>query len=120
MENVKLEATGLNPEVELDLNGTIRISGKSMMEDASRYYQPIHDWIDEYIKNELASLTFEISLTYFNSSSAKQLLKVLMTVDEAEFGGSVVWMYPASNDLLKERGEELEIMLDLPFVYRAK
>ncbi len=61
-----------------------------------------------------------MDLSYFNSSSAKQLLKLLMHIDEVTSNGKVVWMYPENNDTLLERGKELEIMLDLPFEYISK
>ena len=87
------------------------------MEDASLYYKEVHDWVSDYISSNNGSLTVKIKLDYFNSSSAKQLLKLLMKIDEANVNGSVVWIYPTGNDVLLERGQELEIMLDLPFEY---
>ena len=65
-------------------------------------------------------LEIEIFLTYFNSSTAKQLLKLLMLVDEDEVDATVTWRYPNNNQLLKRRGEELAIMLDLPFSYQPQ
>lgn len=120
MENKCIEETGFGPEIKMDISGIIRIHGKSMMEDASLFFQPCHSWIEEYIQLRKGELVLEIDLSYFNSSSAKQLMKMLMVIDDSEIQGRVVWIYPEKNDVLLERGQELEIMLDLPFEFRAK
>ncbi len=120
MENLIIEATEYGPEIRLDASGTISIHGKSMMEDASLYYSVCQNWVKEYLQKNIGLITVEIDLSYFNSSSAKQLMKLLMTIDESETKGQVIWVYPKGNDVLLERGQELEIMLDLPFQYRAK
>jgi hypothetical protein len=40
-----------------------------------------------------------------------------MTIDDANINSKVVWISPQGTDVLLERGQELEIMLDLPFEY---
>lgn len=120
MENKIIEETNLGPEIKMDSSGKITICGKAMMEDASLYFAACHAWIGEFIENMNGSLLVEIELSYFNSSSAKQLMKMLMVIDDSEIDGEVIWVYPKENDVLLERGQELEIMLDLPFKYLTK
>lgn len=120
MENKIINATELGPEIILEASGTIKITGKSRMEDASLYYKAMHEWVDNFISATNAPLTVTLDLSYFNSSSAKQLLKLLMSIDEKNPGGKAVWLYPENNDTLFDRGKELEIMLDLPFEFIPK
>ena len=120
MENTNLNKTDISPEVKLDISGNIAISGMSMMEDPSEFYLKISNWVNEYISSGNSTLRITFELSYFNSSSAKQLLKLLMAIDEAEIDAKVIWNYPNDNEFLKERGEEFAIMLDLPFEYIAK
>jgi len=117
MENKTIKDTDLGPRITLEVDGNIGISGKSRMEDASLYYKEVHEWIANYISENKGSLIVKIKLDYFNSSSAKQILKLLMAIDEAKINGKVIWISPQGNDVLLERGQELEIMLDLPFEY---
>ena len=120
MKNIILNKTDISPDVNLDISGEVSISGMSMMEDPSEFYLQIHNWINEYIDSGNNKLNITFHLNYFNSSSAKQILKVLMAIDEAEINTKVFWYYPSDNEFLKERGEEFAIMLDLPFEYVAK
>lgn len=120
MENKIINASEQGPSIILETTGNITISGKSRMEDATLFYRETHDWLLNYLKEVNTSIKVILDLSYFNSSSAKQLLKLLMSIDEAHIGGQVIWIYPENNDTLLERGQEFEIMLDLPFVFQSK
>ena len=50
MDHLIIKSTDLAPEIQMDINGTILIKGRSMMENALLFYEPIHYWINEYIK----------------------------------------------------------------------
>jgi hypothetical protein len=120
MENKIINASEFGPEIILDASGTVKITGKSRMEDASVFYKVAHEWLADYLKAPQAHTLVHIELSYFNSSSAKQLLKLLMDIDTANCDAKVFWIHPANNDTLLERGQEFEIMLDIPFEYVAK
>ena len=120
MENIIIDKTDISPEVKLDISGEISISGMSMMEDPSDFYLQAYNWVNEYISSGKNILNIGFDLSYFNSSSSKQILKLLMAIDEAEIDSKVKWNYPNDNEFLRERGEEFAIMLDLPFEYVAK
>ena len=96
----------------------IRISGKSVLEDAATYFNPLHRWLDEYLQTE-DSIRIEFNLAYFNSTTAKQILKFLMRVDDSGVSSEVTWKYPADNEILLERGQEFAIMLDLKIKFQA-
>ena len=120
MENKIINASEFGPEIILETSGTIKITGKSRMEDAAVFYKVVHEWLADYLKLPQSQTVIHIELSYFNSSSAKQLLKLLMDIDSASCDAKILWIYPANNDTLLERGQEFEIMLDIPFEYIAK
>ncbi len=120
MEPLNIEQSEMKPEVKLDPSGSILFAGRSMMEDANSFYAQIHRWLQTYLDSGASKIEVSCDLTYFNSSSAKQLLKVLMTIDDSEIDAKVIWHYPKENDVLYDRGAEFAIMVDLPFEYKAK
>ena len=120
MENNTIQATELGPEIRMEVSGMMTIKGRSMMEDASIYYKSCYEWVARYIVEQNKELSVEIDLSYFNSSSAKQLLKILMMLDDSDVSAKIIWVYPSESDVLYERGQEMEIMLDLPFEYKSK
>ena len=120
MEPLIIEQSEMKPQVKMEPAGTLLFAGRSMMEDAATFYAQIHGWLRTYLDSGASQIVVSCDLTYFNSSSAKQLLKVLMTIDDAEIEAKVIWHYPKENDVLYDRGTELAIMVDLPFEYVAR
>ena len=77
------------------------------MEETVEFYEPILAWFDGY--DPATPLTFNIKLTYFNTSSYKEMVKVLKKVKNLEDKGcqvSVVWHYPEDDEDLLEEAED--------------
>ena len=117
MEELEINSTATSPEVKLSPEGNVMFSGKSMMENAIDFYGPIHDWIENYVSSGAEKLRLEFDFVYFNSTSAKQILKMLMNLDDASLNCIVDWKHPKDHDVLKFRGSELESMLNMEFNY---
>ena len=107
MENKTITESELGPEIILDVNGTINISGRSMMEDPSEFYAVVYSWIKEYLNNVNKSLSISFELSYFNSSSSKQILRLLMIIDDAEIGIDEEALLHLYNGLASEGGHLL-------------
>ena len=105
------------PKVEKDIsNGTLSLSGISMMEDAMDFYKPLKEWADQYLKSNKA-LVIDFELNYFNSSSAKQFIQLISKLEDDQFEGKVIWKYPNDHIIMYDRGKELEAILDVPFEF---
>ena len=116
---MKIEKTATSPEVSLE-PGYLKFSGKSMMENAIDFYGDIHNWVNNYLASHPQEIVVEFDFVYFNSTSAKQILKLLMNLDESDLKTDIIWQYPKGHDILKLRGVELESMLDCEFRYVEK
>ncbi len=116
MKALNIASTNFSPTVEC-LNGEVKITGKSVLEDAASFFEPLHLWLKEYIASS-DTIKVEFNLTYFNSTTAKQILKFLMAIDDSGIEADVTWVYPADNEILLERGQEYGIMLDLKIKFK--
>jgi hypothetical protein len=74
MDNLLIESTKKTPDVAFNVDGRMRISGRSIPEDASKFYDELFDWVYYYCQNPPESTTFDIELEYFNGGSSKALL----------------------------------------------
>jgi hypothetical protein len=121
MEVINIKGTDDTPNVILDKdNGVFEISGRSLPEDVTMFYQPILDWIDEYAKEPNAKTEVMFKLEYFNTASSKVLLDVLLKYEEINDGGNDVvikWHYHEDEEDMKEAGEEYEDIVTVPFEY---
>jgi len=118
METIKIQGTDDIPSVILDAeNGIFQISGRSMPEDVTAFYDPIIEWLDELAENYSEKIVFEFKLEYFNTASSKLLLDVLMKLEEmheAEKEVIVKWYFPEDDEDMEEAGEEYADIVDVP------
>lgn len=119
METLRIEATDDSPQVLLDQeDNQFEISGKSLPEDVVDFYQPVMDWITSYKEKPNARTEFNLKMIYFNTASSKQIMDVLMILEEmVEEGHEVVirWHSKQSDEDMQEAGKEYEEMLEIPF-----
>jgi hypothetical protein len=98
--------------------GVFEISGKSMPEDVVLFYQPVLDWMQQYMTDPLDKTVFDFKLIYFNTASSKLILDLLMMLEEIQEDGHEVlvrWHSLVTDEDMQEAGEEYADMTDLEF-----
>ncbi|HLO59082.1 MAG TPA: DUF1987 domain-containing protein [Bacteroidales bacterium] len=119
METIKIQGTEDTPKIMLDADNEIfEISGRSLPEDVSAFYEPVLNWLNEYAENPNSKTVFNFKLTYFNTASSKLLLDILMKLEEMHEKGQEVlikWHYPEDDEDMAEAGEEYSDIVDVPF-----
>jgi hypothetical protein len=84
-----IEQTPKTPQIDLDqLTGDLIFSGKSIPENAAKIYNPVLDWMTEYIKKPNPTTNLRLNLEYFNTASILWLAKifrVLIHIKEPEY-----------------------------------
>jgi hypothetical protein len=85
--------------------GVCEISGESYMEETYKFYQPVLKWLEEFSKSK-NPIEFNIKLSYFNTSSSRSLLDILMILKkfkDNEGQLSINWYYLSQDpDMLGE------------------
>jgi hypothetical protein len=118
MDNLLIESTKKTPEIAFNTDGRFRISGRSIPEDASKFYDDVFEWVYYYLQNPAESTTVDIELEYFNSGSSKALLHILRALTDINRKGlklTVNWYYEEGDDDIMERGEYYESILEVKF-----
>ena len=119
METIKIQGTEDTPKIILDAeNEIMEISGRSLPEDVSAFYEPVLNWLNEYAENPNKKTIFNFKLTYFNTASSKLLLDILMKLEEMHENGNDIlirWHYPEDDEDMEEAGEEYADIVDVPF-----
>ena len=111
MENLKIEGTDRAPEVDFNFeNNTFALRGESYPEDITAFYGSVLDKLDEHLSSQNgATIRFDFELIYFNSSTAKVMMGLFETLDEAAENGNevlITWTFEADDDNMEEMGEE--------------
>lgn len=118
MQLIRKIQTKSSPEILLDPEGMIRLKGRSILENAAEFYEPMLEWVDEYINSPAALTCIDIELEYFNSATAKFLITLIQRLSMVTFRHArlkVNWYYEDGDDDIFERGEYLESVLEIDF-----
>jgi len=109
MNNLILDSTKYTPSIELNINGTITITGKSYPENTFAFYAPIMEWIKTFLETkEQEVLILNMEIIYFNSSSSKLFFDLFDLLDEhnSSVNININWIYHKENDSAEEAGED--------------
>ncbi len=78
LKNLLIEKTSKTPRIELiHGSGEISFSGKSLPENATRIYEPVLNWVTDYILDPQPVTNLRLSLEYFNTSSMLWISKII-------------------------------------------
>ena len=116
MEELSISPTKNTPEIILNPEGIIRIKGRSIHENVTEFFEPVEDWISEYITVPAEVTSVDLNLEYFNSASAKVFIHILqkityVTLKHKKFIFN--WYYVDGDDDILERGEYFASVLDV-------
>ncbi len=118
MNNLLIESTKKTPEVSFNTDGRLKISGRSIPEDPTFFYDQLFEWMYFYCQEPSNVTTLDIELEYFNSGSSKAILHILRALVDISKKGrrlSINWYYEEGDDDIMERGEYYESILDYKF-----
>ncbi len=112
MDNINIEAGERSPKITCDWNkGSMEVTGESYPENVTEFYGPVLSAMENHLnsnKNKEFLCAFE--LLYFNSSSAKVLMRIFDMFEEyANSNGHnirVIWRVDEEDDNMRELGEE--------------
>ncbi|MDO9187788.1 MAG: DUF1987 domain-containing protein [Bacteroidota bacterium] len=128
MDSLIIEATEDSPKITFDtVSNRFMISGESRPENAGKFYTPVINWIVKYEEvlysrkqdtNDDSVLVFIFKLDYFNSTSAKYIMDVLLIIKKFVDQGyniNIEWHYDKRDDDMLDAGNEFSDTVDLKF-----
>ncbi|MCH2234675.1 MAG: DUF1987 domain-containing protein [Crocinitomicaceae bacterium] len=82
-ETTLIHSTRKTPEIELNVEeGRIKIHGISIPENSKVFYDPLLNWVGDYLRNPKPETTLIIALRYMNSSTTMIINKILKALDQ--------------------------------------
>jgi hypothetical protein len=124
MEHLQIAAGDDTPAVDFHAEtGVLVLEGEAYPENPVAFFEPLMNWISQYIEEISGPLTLNIMIRYINTSSSKCMLDFLEALDTYyESGGKVAinWYYEKNDEDMQETGEELCEDLELPYTLIPK
>jgi hypothetical protein len=111
MKDLHLAATDRTPEVAFAFSrGELAMSGESYPEDAAAFFGPVYQSLKDYVAAlRGGDVRFDLRMNYFNSSSAKALMRMFQLLEDAAAAGnrvSIRWHFSPDDDTMQEFGED--------------
>jgi hypothetical protein len=121
MDVLSLKGTSQYPEILLDgQSGQLHFSGNSLPEDARGFFEPIMDWINNYIEAPREVTTISFRMIYYNTPSSKiifQILKRFETIHNKLSRVKIIWYYPDDDIDMKYAGSDYSENIKIPFEF---
>ena len=118
MEVLRVEGGEDRPEVVLDKeNNIFEISGRSIPEDVTEFFNPILAWLDVYAQEPLEETVFNFKLEYYNTASSRLLLDVLLKLEDIYKDNHKVfvnWYYPQNDGDIEDGGKDYFELVKIP------
>jgi len=119
VENLEIRGTETTPTLRFNKqDNQFKIEGRSLMEGADKFYQPLKDWLLEYQKNPNAATELTIKLEYLNTETSRQFLDVFKILEGIP-DSKIVWQFSDEDEDMEEMGQELAELVHIPFVYQT-
>lgn len=121
MTNLIIEKTKYTPYVSFNTDTNIfEISGESYSEDSVDFYQPIVQWLQNYLDQNQTPLTFNLFFTYFNTNSSQFIYEILEILETYYLKSKVLtqvnWSVKTNDhDMMEDAENFKESFEKLPF-----
>lgn len=119
MHDIRIPQTPSTPAVHADrAAGRVSMAGESYPENPFEFFQPLIDWIGDYLDAETRPLELVLALIYLNTSSIRAMMDIFDRMEEAHRAGRAVrvrWTYAPENERVGELAEEFREDCTFPF-----
>ncbi|PJA09094.1 MAG: nuclear pore complex subunit [Flavobacteriales bacterium CG_4_10_14_0_2_um_filter_32_8] len=120
MNTLIIEGKANSPTVNFNYNtGLLKIMGRSIPENPVKFYQPIEDWISDFLKTKPNKVTFYIYLDYLNTHSTECILLLIKKFEgyykETNAEVKVIWNFDVDDEDMQVLGIDLSSLASVPF-----
>ena len=113
-KDIFIESTEKTPQIDFNhYTGDLILSGRSIPENACNLYEPLYQWVTEYINHPRPLTNLRLNLEYFNTSSSIWLSKIIRTLSKIKDPDNVLFIhsYFDMEDFENMETEELKDVL---------
>lgn len=120
MNILHVNQTEDTPLVHFDPDtGKFEIKGNSVPENIHMFYDPIFEWLDQYLENPGNKAEFIFQMKMISSASTKMFFELMNKIDtlyeDSDCEVLITWFYSMYDDEIREIGIDFKDSLLVPF-----
>jgi hypothetical protein len=121
MQDFIMEGGRIRPSARFSsAEGVLNLEGRSLLESAEEVFDKMNKWFNEYVNNPRPETTINIALEYFNSSTAKALIRFLIISKKLENKSKLTINFYYDDENVLEYGRDFSDVIDIPFNFIEK
>lgn len=121
MKSLIIQEDKYTPYISFEVEtNQFEIAGESYSEYTLHFFEPVLEWLNQYLAQNNRPITFNFRMTYYNTSTSRRFFEILKILEDFyqhnSIAMSVNW-FANSNDMdMIEAGEDYqEDFSNLPF-----
>src|SRR5690606_14248053 len=119
MESLFIEGKANTPTVAFSECGVLSISGRSIPEHPLKFYNPIEDWLAEFLSTSPIKIYLKVHLDYLNTHSTECMLMLFKKLDDyyltTKADVCILWNFEEDDEDMETLGNDLKSLVSLPF-----
>ena len=119
MDDLVIRSTDKSLAVDISY-GSLNFTGRSILTDPKLFFDPIHTWVNKYMRNPAEETVVNIKLEYIDTASTQELYQILRQLNSVRKKGLklvVKWHIEDEDPEMKELGEMIEQRLGVDFQF---
>ena len=116
-----IKGTKHTPTIAINNNKRlVKIYGKSLPTDATKFYSPLMQWLNDYAFINSNDLKVVFHLEYFNTPSSFKISDLFSILEKQVQAGksiNIEWLYDEEDIDMLESGQEFSNIFNIPFVF---
>ena len=118
MKELIIEKTNKTLEVTC-VNGLVNFTGCSITNDPKVFFNPIKDWVKDYVKNPEKVTKVNMKFDYIDTASVKYIYEILsdlkVITSKPDYSIDVDWFFEFDDPEILELGEIIQSKVGIHF-----
>jgi hypothetical protein len=124
MDNYTVKGTKDKPDIRLNHEiGVLYMGGSSLPENVLEVFNPVIDWIEQYIKAPQPATKVEFFFDYLNTASSHMVVRIFEKIISLKIKCehlTINWYYPTGDLDMRNFGQELSEIINHPVHLMAR
>lgn len=94
------------------------LRGNSIPENADAFFQPLHNWVENFRHEHNGKVRLRVFMTYFNTATIRHIISLMKRLIH-QFGDdlTIEWAYEKGDEEIRDRGQDLSEVVKFDFKF---
>lgn len=119
MQRLEIGSTIRTAGVDFDPEkAVLLLRGNSIPENADGFFQPLHEWVEQFRTFHSGKVRLRVFMTYFNTATIRHIISLMKRLIH-HYGENLTieWAYEKGDEEIRDRGLDLSEVVKFDFKF---